>query len=511
MLDWIVRRWPLLVTIGAFLVFDGLSVFALRLLSNTFIYWAVLGAVVGIWWGQILLAVAITGLAGRTWIEGLCIGLTLTLVGLAAFAFSMLASGEVRAFDTNELVSVAAIPSLLIAACLPLSLLRQWRVWRFVSNPGEQYPTSAATNRTAGIEDLFLVTTVVAAAFILARIPAVVWEVEVWDYWPYLAEGCLCLGAVTAILIVPTCWVVFRIRGRYRLTVSLGSLWLVAIGLAVMAVYVASFWNGSSPMFKWEVVPVMAFTGALMATLLGGLLMFRISGYKLGERRKKPIEVFTDNRPTNPSHVSATYSTRALAGGLLVVAAVANIPVASVELARRQQDQALAKLSRQASASGGSIVVQNRQLLSLIAWPEMTDADLHDIDLSSVQTLSLADSQVTDAILPKLNTPRLISLDLSGTQISEQALAQCNKMHLNQLNLSAPQFTGECFASWTYRVKQLDLSRSGVTDDTLVHVKHLMPLERCDLSHTAVSDAGPSAFGRGTTRTTKYIGYAYHG
>lgn len=164
--------------------------------------------------------------------------------------------------------------------------------------------------------------------------------------------------------------------------------------------------------------------------------------------------------------------------------------MARFELARRQQDQALYKLALQAAARGGTVEVLNHQLNSLIAWPETADADLRDFDLSSVQTLSLAGSQVTDAILPELNTPRLIRLDLSGTQLSEQALAQCNEMHLNQLKLSAPQFTGECYAIWNYRVKELVLSNSGVTDGTLVHVKQLMPLERLELSHTAVSDVG---------------------
>ncbi len=115
MTDWIVRRWPLSATIGACLIFDVLSVHWLNLLSNWAVHWAAIGAVVGMWWGQVFLAVVIAGLAGRTWIEGFTIGLTLTLLGLAAFAFSMLASGEVRSFSTGELISLAAIPSLMSA------------------------------------------------------------------------------------------------------------------------------------------------------------------------------------------------------------------------------------------------------------------------------------------------------------------------------------------------------------------------------------------------------------
>ena len=227
-----------------------------------------------------------------------------------------------------------------------------------------------------------------------------------------------------------------------------------------------------------------------MATLLGGLLMFRISGYTLGERRKKSNEAFTNAPSIHLSRWTAAYTSRVLAGGFLVVAAVANIPVARFELSRRHQDQALDKLAQLAAVRGGSVGVQNHKLTSLIAWPDMTDTELRELDLSAVHTLSLADSRVTDAILPELKTGRLFYLDLSRTQLSEQAISQSGISYLRQLTLSAPQFTGKCFATWSFRLEELDLSNSGVTDDTIVYVNRLLPLNSLDLSHTAVTDIG---------------------
>ncbi|MEO8269620.1 MAG: hypothetical protein ABI557_07870, partial [Aureliella sp.] len=447
-------------------------------------------ATVGIWLGQILLAVLIAALAGRTWIEGFSIGLTLTLLGVATFACSMLALGETQSFSTDELASVAAIPSLLFAACIPLTFFRQWRGWRFISTAREPTSASQAASQPMSIEGLFLSTAVVAASLILARIPAVIWDVETRYYWLYLAGGGLCLSTWTAILSVPTCWLVFRIHGWYRLRAALVSLWLVGIAMGVTAIYVASYLSGSQPLFLLEVVPFMALAGALMATLLVGLLMFRFTGYTLGKRHKRSNATLINATTTHPSRASATNTARALAAVFLVVAGIANIPAARVELARRQQDQVLDKLSRQAWERGGSIGVQNHKLTSLTAWPEMTDADLHDIDLSAVHTLSLAGSQVTDAILPELNTGRLFYLDLSGTQISELALAQSGLTYLQQLKLSSPQFTGKCFATWPLRISELDLSNSGVSDETLFHVKQLVDLDTLDVSHTAVTDDG---------------------
>ncbi|MEZ6149891.1 MAG: hypothetical protein R3C09_07190 [Pirellulaceae bacterium] len=61
--------------------------------------------------------------------------------------------------------------------------------------------------------------------------------------------------------------------------------------------------------------------------------------------------------------------------------------------------------------------------------------------------------------------------------------------YLQELKLSSPQSIGMCFATWLARAKRhRSSSNSGVSDDTLVHVKNLMPLEWLDLSHTASPD-----------------------
>ena len=226
-----------------------------------------------------------------------------------------------------------------------------------------------------------------------------------------------------------------------------------------------------------------------MATLLGGLLAFRFSGVALGKRSSQAGAAVATDLSKKPSRLSAANTARALAAGFFIGAALANIPTARLELERRQQEQALDALAQRFSARGGSIGIQNRKLTTLNAWPAMTDAELGQFDLSAVHTLSLADSHVTDAVLNRLSHLVLWSLDLSRTQISEQALAKCDISHVVQLSLSTPQFTGECFASWHPVVRELNLSHSGVSDATLAYLPR-QPLERLDLSHTAVTDAG---------------------
>jgi hypothetical protein len=311
----------------------------------------------------------------------------------------------------------------MLAACLPLFFLRQWRGWRFISNQLQPAATSHPTNQAAGIEDLFHVTAVVAASMVLARIPAVVWDMEGWIYWLYLAGGSLFASAMTAILIAPAGWLVFRIRRWPRLAIALVCLWLLAIGLALAALYIPAYLYGGQPHFRMETVPAVALAGAMMATLLGGLLAFRFSGVALGKRSSQAGAAVATDLSKKPSRLSAANTARALAAGFFIGAALANIPTARLELERRQQEQALDALAQRFSARGGSIGIQHRKLTTLNAWPAMTDAELGQFDLSAVHTLSLADSQVTDAGLLQMNGKlQLEFLNASHTSITADGI-----------------------------------------------------------------------------------------
>ena len=102
---------------------------------------------------------------------------------------------------------------------------------------------------------------------------------------------------------------------------------------------------------------------------------------------------------------------------------------------------------------------------------QVTDAGLEHLKgLTSLQMLSLGDTQITDAGLEHLEgLTNLQYLDLYGTQITDAGLE-----HLERLT----------------NLQDLDLYGTQITDTGLEHLKGLTNLQDLDLTRTQVSDDG---------------------
>ena len=106
--------------------------------------------------------------------------------------------------------------------------------------------------------------------------------------------------------------------------------------------------------------------------------------------------------------------------------------------------------------------------------------------------LSINRTALTDNILPSLALAKRVGgLQLSETQITERGLANSQIQQLTRLSLNGKQFTGECFSTWhPSLLTSLDLSNSGVTDQTLANVVSLPALVSLNLANTDITDAG---------------------
>lgn len=108
--------------------------------------------------------------------------------------------------------------------------------------------------------------------------------------------------------------------------------------------------------------------------------------------------------------------------------------------------------------------------------------------------LSINRTALTDNILPSLALATGVDgLQLSETRITESGLANSQIQHLTRLSLNGKQFTGECFSAWRpSSLNHLDLSNSGVSDQTLAKVVSLPSLVFLNLANTGITDAGLS-------------------
>ena len=174
----------------------------------------------------------------------------------------------------------------------------------------------------------------------------------------------------------------------------------------------------------------------------------------------------------------------------------------------------------------GKAQVNNTGLAKLLAVANLTELDLTDCDvdetafqntdtphnaklvldgtlmsdvpfialLSSLHCskLSINRTALTDKILPSLALATGVDgLQLSETHITERGLANAQIQHLTRLSLNGKQFTGECFSAWRPSLlNSLDLSNSGVTDQTLAKVVSLPSLALLNLANTGITDAG---------------------
>lgn len=115
----------------------------------------------------------------------------------------------------------------------------------------------------------------------------------------------------------------------------------------------------------------------------------------------------------------------------------------------------------------------------------------------SAGRLSLSNTQLTDAILPVLGASiHLQALELGDGKITERGLANGDLRNLRQLALKSRQFDGSCFKDWQPNLYELDMSGSGLNDDTIVYLKKLNGVTQLSLANTELTDASLPILGQ---------------
>ena len=202
--------------------------------------------------------------------------------------------------------------------------------------------------------------------------------------------------------------------------------------------------------------------------------------------------------------------------GLLLLMAVAAVPLSWTANRTRQQREDLAALEKlgctveyRPAFGPPSVLEQIRKLLGLENpravtcitadangnLTEISDAELVHLGwLTQLELLNLNGTLVTDASLVDLQElPRLRFLGLRRTQITDAGLSLLRGLvQLEWISLGATQITdaGLVHLRGLNQLQSLDLRGTQVTDAGLVHIQGMTQLHNLDLSLTQVTDAG---------------------
>ena len=107
----------------------------------------------------------------------------------------------------------------------------------------------------------------------------------------------------------------------------------------------------------------------------------------------------------------------------------------------------------------------------------------------TVHQLCLSNTRLTDSFLATLAAATTITdVELGDGNFSEDALPNLGT-RFTRLGLTGKQFTGDCFKNWAPALYSLDMSSSGVTDDSISILQNLPRLTFLKLSHTTLTDA----------------------
>ena len=180
----------------------------------------------GVLLGQACFAILIAGLWARQWLIGYVFSCLIASAGVTLLVLSANTRHYQFAPQPELFWIVCATPLILLVAPMPLFLLRSSRGWCLERGAGER-------RRVAGrIEDLFIVSAVVATSLFLARIPPTIWTTPPGLYWPVLGFSAVSLMCISILMLLPVIWTSFRIASTRKRLLAHG---LVALAITLLA------------------------------------------------------------------------------------------------------------------------------------------------------------------------------------------------------------------------------------------------------------------------------------
>ena len=450
------------------------------------------GFAIGVCLGQACFISLLGGLCGRCWLKGITIATLLMMVGyvLIFVGLFMVRSVSISFEPSNPIWAAFLLPMFSVYLSAPILLGRQWMGWRLTRLPTE------TPRAPFGIEELFLITAALASLLSLSRLPQVAWEVSGVDVF----RGCAMFGGffclASALVVVPSIYIVFRNTGHRLLWLRIFAFYSIAILFGVIVVSaITEFATVGNSQSNWKLGFIIAITASTIATL--GIVALLASGFRIARYvQNSEMDALTETE-ANRALDRALHRRWVLA--LFLIAICSNMGVSYMVYLRQTTDESHLKVFNRLLSDGGSIALKGRNIIELKLGTSATDASIKDRNMfelnsrysaageslyeyrqmSQIESLGLSETKVTDAVLPKLRQfKRLKSIDLSHTQITDDGFRELQKFNnLEHLSLAGSRVTMAGLKNFfnaikkNWRLKSIDLSDLNMDDHSLDQLK----------------------------------------
>ncbi|MDX1926357.1 MAG: hypothetical protein SFV81_07565 [Pirellulaceae bacterium] len=506
------KLWPVYVCWLLMMLATAIAMYLHEFARSTL----VMCALQGVFLGEFALAAIIGGLYGRTWIAGwlLAVFLASFATGIGFCLDCVTARYYPYVSDYSRLALCSFWPLLMLSACAPMIAMRGLRGWSLTLDEDTAIPKQTST-----VEDLLLLSLIVASCITLAR----------WIEEAMPGVGASQIYFVMALFfgfsllfVLPATAITFRARNwTQRLTG-----WFV-MTVVVFVACVGLSWLMSEPFDLWtDLVYVGVGVSVAAATMIIGGVSLLLSGVKLTHFAANVQGSSVQGSSVQGSSVQGSsvqdnnlqsasgdevpcvtgdlarvqgtkLQSRVLAG---VVVACALVSVGVIQYANLKTLRFLQGIQSYKETFPDQVTeltIRGDTVVGATLAPSITDFSLEryrDAKQNTLERVSLAGTQITDEAIDKLvYFPKLKHLDLSNTYISNAGLEKLKKLSsLSTLTLANTFVDLELALQIAKKlgVTELDVSGIGITDGDLTSDLPLTSDLALKLSHNAITDAG---------------------
>lgn len=464
---------PILIgTVVATVLING----AVPQISNWLSYPAWFGTIhAGLIFGQSLLVITLSGLAGRTWLGAYVMSLIISWLFLGAWMISE--TWQYQATDPDMYAPLWAVPlSLLVAASASFGL-RQFfglQLARESDRPWSRRPMS--------IGDVFTAIALAGSLLVFARAPLLSGYMLREEFWQSLGGLCLMGIGMGLFLATPAIWCVFMLKTRWGTSLGLLGLGLFPVACAAVITPLAVP-RQELVAQTVDAVTTSALLSAVASIFFAGLLLvFWARGYRLLRVPYREANAAPERTPRS----------RWVVGAIVLVAAIMNFVFAPIE----ETHQRRLRSREHILSFGGKYSLTGNNVSALdLTGTDVRDGDLEFAgDLQSITRLTLDRTAITDAGLEHIaRLHDLRELSLNKTRVTDRGLAYLRELpNLTKVSLIDTKVTGACFAQMEaqHTVTELVLTRAAVTDDGCAGIGKLGALSSLDLTETQITDEG---------------------
>lgn len=436
--------------------------------------------------GLMTLAAIWSGLFGQSWIQSY-----LEAVGLAILAITLLFIDTVSKGFTETYLIFFFVPLFGVTLSIPLWCMRYLRGWRLLCElPPPEH------NRAMGIEDILLVTTVIASAIMLSRsafglvdLNALIREESIW--LTIAIASVICSLIVTPFSLI-SARVTLTVPRFHIIAGTMFACWLPSWLSLILLFAAIGLMTGELAVYLF-LATSSAFTvlGIGLACIVfdGNRLFYNKTASKRHSKERKQAEWqgssqnIDSSRPEMANPVATIHDPfsdddsfeirrerfpsrmrdRLLAAGLLLSGFAFSFGAYLKERAKANEADLLAESLRNEVAqleSFGEVEIQNGSVFGFKARPAAND--------DAIQLLSAHDL--------------LYTLDLSNSKVTNQGAAQAAQfINLETLDLSDTAIDDSVFDSLPtgkFQLKSLNLSRTKVTGTGLKKIANKIRCEK---------------------------------